>query len=119
MFRVDLASNNQGGIPWHSSEIPDGYACEIATADSGVFASHCEVNDIKDARIHALLVWIYHWFVNFIPGDDVVLHEETVYFVKNVAMTFEPQWCVRVECWAVWEQEHQIISFKLQCNNTA
>jgi hypothetical protein len=59
------------------------------------------VTSSEDVRIHALLLWIYNWFVNYTPGDTVMVNEECVYFVKETTMTVEPEWSVRVKCFSV------------------
>lgn len=104
----------KSGVGWDGCDIPtDKYTYSIA--------SQIEVTDEKgvdessDGRVAALLAWIPQ---KKIHGDDnqVTCFEEVVYFVKDdpVIVNGPAMWQATIRVFSVWEQEEQLISFKLK-----
>ena len=73
------------------------------------------VDESNDGRVAALLAWIPQKKIH--GGDNkVTCFEEVVYFVKdNPVITNGPAtWQATMRVYSVWEQEEQLITFKLK-----
>ena len=109
----------QGGVPWHNDgEIPDKYECEVSSGNV-IVAPYSQVNSNEDPRIHAALRWVYNWYVHRVPGNSIIALEETVYFVEKHILNISPVWSAQLEVFSVWEQERQVISFRLSTEHDA
>ena len=109
----------QGGVPWPADgEIPDKYEYEVVSAN-GEIVNYSQVHLSEDLKIHAALRWIYNWSVHGAPGDTITMFEETVYFVLKKNLTMSPEWSAQLEVFSVWEQEHQVLNFRLCKENHA
>ena len=116
---VALQIKCQGGVPWPADgEIPDKYEYEVVSAN-GEIVNYGQVHLSEDLKIHAALRWIYNWSVHGAPGDTITMFEETVYFVLKKNLTMSPEWSAQLEVFSVWEQEHQVLNFRLCKENHA
>ena len=86
---------------------------------NGEIVNYSQVHLSEDLKIHAALRWIYNWSVHGAPGDTITMFEETVYFVLKKNLTMSPEWSAQLEVFSVWEQEHQVLNFRLCKENHA
>lgn len=106
----------QGGVPWDGCDIPDDYEFELVF-HNGTATPYSQVSASEDSRICAALLWVYNWYVNKMPGNEIVAMEETVYFVHKKSLSTGPEWSAQLTVFSVWEQEHQMINFRLRNQN--
>lgn len=93
------------------------YTYTIACQSNGQSEATSEKQNVEDAdsRIAALLEWIVQRLV-FNANNEVICHEEIVYFVKDGPhMAQEPaKWQATVTVFSVWDQQQQVITFNLR-----
>ena len=83
------------------------------SSGNAIVAPYSQVSSSEDPRIHAALRWVYNWFVHCVPGNSIIALEETVYFVEKHSLTISQEWSAQLEVFSVWEQERQVINFRL------
>ena len=89
------------------------------TYGNGEVAPYFQVNSSEDSRIHEALRFVYNYHVHYMPGDSIVALEQTVYFVESKTLQVSPEWSAQLTVFSVWDQERQILNFRLRKEDTA
>ena len=88
-----------------------------ATAAPQVMGASTEQN-IYITYVQYMLIYVYCYCLFFFV-DSITMFEDTVYFVLKKNLTMSPEWSAQLEVFSVWEQEHQVLNFRLCKENHA